>query len=68
MPASKRKRQAPSPARTDVPSAVPAWITPELIQATIETWQPFYPESITPEDAVIMLINAGRMFSVLSRG
>ena len=51
-----------------VPDGTPEWITPELIRETIATWQPFYSDSLTPEDAVTMLTSVGRLFAVLSRG
>lgn len=47
-------------------SAVPSWITPELVQATIEAWQPFYADPITPEDAAAILKGLGALLSVLS--
>jgi hypothetical protein len=47
--------------------AVPAWITPELIDHTIRTWQPYYATRLTPEDAVTMILNVGRLLDVLSR-
>ena len=51
-----------------VPEGAPEWITSELIRDTIATWQPFYSDSLTPDDAVTMLTNVGRLFAVLSRG
>ena len=45
----------------------PAWITPELIAWTIRVWQPHYETRLTPEDAVIMIQNVGRLIGILSR-
>lgn len=50
----------------NVPDGVPEWITPELVRATMETWQPFYCAPLTPDDAVVILTNVGRLFRVLS--
>ena len=51
-----------------VPAGVPAWITPELIEETIKVWQPYYPEVISPEEAITMIQSAGRLFQALSSG
>ncbi len=49
-----------------VPAGTPDWITPELIERTICVWQPFYAAILTPEEAVTMILNVGRLFDVLS--
>lgn len=50
-----------------LPAAVPAWITPQLIDLTLRVWQPFYHVQLAAQDAVQILLNAGRLFSVLAR-
>lgn len=50
-----------------VPPGAPAWVTAELIERTLKVWQPYYRERLTPEDAVTIVCNAGRLFRVLSR-
>jgi len=50
-----------------VPPGTPAWITPELIRRTLQVWQPYYAQRLTPEDAVTMIRSAGELFAVLSR-
>jgi hypothetical protein len=55
-------------AKSIVPAGAPDWITPELIEATICTWQPYYEAILTPEDAVTMIIDVGRLFDALSSG
>ncbi len=49
-----------------VPDGAPNWITPELIEATIRTWQPYYEATLTPEEAVTMIVDVGRLFEALS--
>jgi hypothetical protein len=49
-----------------VPAGTPDWITGELIEKTIRVWQPFYREVVTPEEAVTMILNVGRLYAVLS--
>jgi hypothetical protein len=51
-----------------VPAGTPDWITAELIEQTIRVWQPFYGEVVTPEEAVTMILNVGRLYEVLSSG
>jgi hypothetical protein len=51
-----------------VPAGAPDWITAELIEQTIRVWQPFYAEVVTPEEAVTMILNVGRLYEVLSSG
>jgi len=50
-----------------VPPGTPEWITPELIRRTLQVWQPYYAQRLTPEDAVTMIRSAGELFAVLSR-
>jgi hypothetical protein len=67
---ARHNRQSDCQPREDAQSIVPAgspdWITPELIEATIRTWQPYYEAILTPEDAVTMIMGVGRLFEVLS--
>jgi hypothetical protein len=50
------------------PAGTPDWITAELVEQTIRVWQPFYREVVTPEEAVTMILNVGRLYDVLSSG
>jgi hypothetical protein len=71
MPRSNRKTdcEATEGARPSiVPAGAPDWITPELVEATIRVWQPYYEALLTPEDAVTMILNVGRLYQVLSSG
>ncbi len=65
----KRDCEAQEGARPSiVPAGAPDWITPELVEATIRVWQPYYQEVLTPEEAVTMIIDVGRLFDALSSG
>lgn len=50
-----------------LPPGTPRWISPELIVETLRTWQPYYQEPLTPEDAVAIIKSAGRLVDVLTR-
>ena len=43
----------------------PAWITDELVECTLKTWQPFYKRRLTRGDAVEMLLAAGSLIDYL---
>lgn len=68
---AEQAKLEPEDRRGDAPIAVPAgapeWITPELIRLTVKVWQPYYAELLTPDDAVTIVQNAGRLFGHLSR-
>jgi hypothetical protein len=68
MSRSNRKRdcQTREDAKSIVPAGTPDWITAELIEATIRTWQPYYEATISPEEAVTMIMDVGRLFEALS--
>jgi len=51
-----------------VPAGTPDWITPELVEATIRVWQPYYETLLTPEEACKMIVNVSRLFQVFSSG
>lgn len=67
---ARRNRQPDCRIREDAKSIVPAgtpdWITAELIESTIRTWQPYYKEVLTPEEAVTMILTVGRLYDALS--
>ncbi len=39
------------------------WITPLLIAQTIKTWQPYYSEPLSVDDAIEILQNCGNLLS-----
>jgi len=51
-----------------VPVGAPDWITAELVEKTIRTWQPYYATILTPEEAVTMIQTVGRLYQALSSG
>lgn len=50
-----------------LPPGAPSWDTPELIARTLEVWQPYYSEPLTPEDALAMILGVGCLFDLLSK-
>lgn len=55
------------PPELAVPLGTPRWISPELVAETLQTWQPYYQEALTPEEAVAIIKSAGRLVDVLTR-
>jgi hypothetical protein len=51
-----------------VPADAPPWVSAELIEQTLRTWQPYYQTTLTPEVALYIIMSVGRLFDVLSRG
>ena len=47
------------------PADTPPWITADLIAHTIKTWQPFYRQPLTREDAVEILVTVGNLVDAL---
>ena len=45
-----------------VPDGAPDWVTPELIHETIRVFQFFYPQRLTADDALEMILNVARIF------
>jgi hypothetical protein len=67
MPRNSQNTDSAKVAPPDiVPAATPEWITAHLIAETIRVWQPYYAEVITPEEAVTMIRNVGRLYEALS--
>ncbi len=48
-----------------VPPGAPSWVTAELIAQTVETWQPYYRQVLTAQDALDILLGVGRLFDIL---
>jgi hypothetical protein len=64
----KRNCEVLEGARGIVPAGTPDWITAELIELTIRVWQPHYEAVLSPEEAVTMILNVGRLYQALSSG
>jgi hypothetical protein len=47
------------------PSDMPRWITEELLTETIRVWQPRYGKLISTDEAVQIILTAGRLCQVL---
>jgi len=48
-----------------LPPGLPAWISAEAIADTLRTFQPYYEQTLTVDDAIEMLMAAGNLFDVL---
>jgi len=48
-----------------VPPGAPSWISAELIAETLRVWQPYYAETLTPIDALDMILNVSRLVDVI---
>ena len=49
-----------------VPPGAPSWVTPELFDLTIRTWQPYYRTPLSSDDALTMILNVVELYGVLS--
>jgi hypothetical protein len=52
-------------AEVAVPPGAPSWISAELIADTLRIWQPYYAETLTPIDALDMILNVSRLVDVI---
>lgn len=49
----------------EVPAAAPAWVTRDLIKETLDTFESYYDEALTADDALEILINTVNLFDQL---
>jgi hypothetical protein len=49
----------------EVLRGAPSWITPAVVEDTLKTFRPYYGESLSPGDALEMLLRMGRLFELL---
>jgi hypothetical protein len=49
------------------PAGCPDWMTPDLIEETVEVWSPYYPNGLTEADAVEILRAVGMLSDVIER-
>lgn len=50
-----------------IPAGAPSWVTAELIELTLETWQPYYSHQLIEADALEMIMGVDQLFGVVSR-
>lgn len=62
-PSSPPHRQ---PVLNRVPAGAPEWVTPELIEHTINVFQPKYNEPLTPELSLEIILNTVHLFDLLT--
>ena len=43
-----------------------AWITPALMRNTLDTWQPYYVERLSADEALDILIRVGQLYRLLN--
>ncbi|TWU62662.1 hypothetical protein V7x_43970 [Crateriforma conspicua] len=60
---SQRKEVRDEQSRSDLPD----WVSDELLQKTIEIWQPYYPNQLTRDDAIAIINNVGGVIDCLRR-
>jgi len=49
-----------------VPAGSPSWVTAELIEQTLTTWQPYYSHQLIEADALEMIMGVDQLFGVVS--
>ncbi|TWT77311.1 hypothetical protein Pla123a_19690 [Posidoniimonas polymericola] len=57
--------QTASAPESVVPHGAPSWVTAELLEDTLNTWQPRYAHSLTVDDALEILLTVARLFDHL---
>ena len=62
MQGNDQPTEAPTRDRGNFPS----WITPELLEKTLEIWQPYYSYRLTRDDALAIIKSVGQLIEVLS--
>jgi len=67
MKRGKCQQEGESVSADDRPRGTPAWITSDLIADTITTWQPYYAEPLTIDEAIAIIEGVGRLMESLSR-
>ena len=49
----------------NLPPGCPGWISTELIENTLRTWQPFSTAPLTTDDALEMIVNLSQLFEAV---
>jgi len=48
-------------------ACAPAWVTPDLLADTIETWQPYYAERLTVADSLEIFLTISRLIDAVQQ-
>lgn len=48
-----------------LPKTTPEWVTPELVAHTLRVWGPRYRKPLSVADAVEIVLNVARLYSVV---
>jgi len=51
-----------------LPDGAPIWITEELVEKTLEVWQPFYEKELIVADAIAMIMGVGQIYEFFAEG
>ncbi len=64
---AKKDKESGTIQRAALPAGTPAWITPELVEMTLDVWQPYCSHELTVTEAITILRNTGDLLAVLAR-
>lgn len=42
------------------------WITPAMVRGTLDTWQPYYADRLSADEAVGLLMRVGKLYEILA--
>ncbi|MCP4191769.1 MAG: hypothetical protein GY768_14230 [Planctomycetaceae bacterium] len=65
MNPSTRRKIADNSSSTRQDSSLPSWLTTELVEKTLQVWQPHYSYRLTRDDAIAIIKSVGQLFEVL---
>lgn len=57
-----------SPKSVSLPPGTPEWIDENLVRHTIETWQPFLRQPLTPDAALAVVLNFSELLDAAVEG
>lgn len=61
------EQSAQGKALPTMPPGTPEWVTPGLVRLTQKVWEPRYGKPLSVEEAITIVLNAGRLFELLKR-
>ena len=65
MPRGSQAERSTARSATSLPPGAPAWVTAELLANTVAVWQPYYPEPLTDQKTLDLVLGVGRLFDAL---